>query len=130
MRCTFCGKDSVVNKSGVFHFEVPELDDGYPNSIDIPDGEWTECDACGEILMNKKINEEINNWQYQRRNMLLPEEVHALRCKYIVTLEKLHTFTDVAIDRLDRYELGLIIPKKEEADKIRQVLEYWRNWHE
>ena len=123
MKCIFCGGENVEKKFGVFHFDVSDLDDGYPTCVDIPNSVWSECHDCGEILMDKKINKEIGKWQYQRQGMLAPEEFCELRRGRYMTLVELSKATRIKVDRLDRYELGLIIPKKEEADKIREILE-------
>jgi YgiT-type zinc finger domain-containing protein len=64
-KCPICGKLGLHHKRGDYHMELPPNISG--DALVVADAEWMHCESCGEDILSKELEQEINRKTRQRK---------------------------------------------------------------
>jgi len=63
-QCPICGEQSLIEKTGDFHFEPPENIPG--GTMIIPNSEWEECESCKEVILLPELIKNLDKQKNKR----------------------------------------------------------------
>ncbi len=115
--CPICGEIAFEDRSGDFHFQVPENIPG--GEIVVPNARWEECAACGEVVLSLELEEALDREHYRRKGLLTPDEIKAIRNRAGLSQKEMGERLGVGEKTYTRWENGHSIQNKSSDNMIR-----------
>jgi putative zinc finger/helix-turn-helix YgiT family protein len=119
--CPICGAKALVEKIGEFRFEPPANIPG--GVIILPNSNWEECDACGEVLLSPELLRKLDEQRYARLGRLTPTEIKAIRENAGLTQSKIAKKLKIGEKTYTRWESGRSLQNKSNDNLIRLFAE-------
>ena len=116
-KCLTCGKATMTERTGTFHFDPPPNIPG--GTIEIENATWRECDACGEQIIGHTLDKGIEREARRRRGLLAPDEIKAVRERTGLSQEAMAQMLGVGDKTYARWETGKSIQNKANDNLIR-----------
>jgi putative zinc finger/helix-turn-helix YgiT family protein len=117
--CPLCGKAAVQEVHGEFHFTPPPEIPGGP--MIIANATWQHCNACGEDIIPRELDNALDRERYRRLGLLLPKEIRYVREKTGLSAVNMSHLLGVGEKTYTRWENGRSLQTKASDTLIRLI---------
>ncbi len=120
-RCPNCRQKEVYRSPYPYEAEVKH--DGRLYKLSLPDLQAPQCRACGEILFDDDVDEQVNEALREKIGLLSPEVILRQAKRLGLSQRKLATELGIAEETLSRWINGVQIQSKAMNNLLRMYFE-------
>ncbi|HOW18590.1 MAG TPA: helix-turn-helix domain-containing protein [Phycisphaerae bacterium] len=116
-RCPKCLRKSV-NPTRI-PYEAQIKHDGRLYVVDVPALNVAKCDACGELVLDNRADEQITDALRKQLGLLRPDQIRSRREALNLTQKELADRLGIASETVSRWETGALVQSRAMDNLIR-----------